>query len=53
MYSHIPPLVNLWSSFGGLEMARNGVENGSKWCAMGNLCSNANEAGFTYLRTYI
>ena len=47
------PLVLLWSPYGGSEMARNGVENGSKWCAMGNLCSNANEAGFLGMRTYV
>ena len=47
------PLVFPWSPIGDSEMARNGLEDASKWCAMGNLCSNANEAGFLGMRTYV
>lgn len=47
------PLVLLRSPHGDSEMARNGFEDGSKWCAMGNTCSSVNEAGFMGLRTYV
>ena len=47
------PLVILWSPYGDLEMARNGFEDSSKWCATGNTCSGVNEAGFVASRTLV
>ena len=57
------PLVFLWSPYGDSEMARNGFldepsgkaerEDGSKWCATGNVCSSAIETGFVTIRTFV
>ena len=57
------PLVLLWSPYGDLEMACNRFlnepsgkaerEDGSKWCATGNTCSSADEAGLVNLRSYV
>ncbi len=46
-------LVLLWSSNGDSEMARNRFEEGSKWCATGNVCGMANGTIFLGLRTYV
>ena len=43
----------LWSPHGDSEMARNGFEDGSKWCATSKICSSANEAGFVAQCTYV
>ena len=63
LYSFGDPLVLLWSPYGDSEMARNGFldepsgkaerEDGSKWCATGNVCSCANAVGFVGLQTYV
>ena len=57
------PLVFFWPPFGDSEMARSGFldepsgkaerEDSSKWCAMGNTCSNVNEACFVGMQTYV
>lgn len=47
------PLVFLRSPYGDSEMARNGFEDGLKWCSMSNTYSSVNEAGFVGLRTYV
>lgn len=47
------PLVLLLSPYGDSEMARNGSEDCSKWCATSKTCLSAYEAGLVALRTYV
>ena len=47
------PLVLLLSPYGDSEMARNGFEDGSKWCSKSNTCSSVSKTEFFGTGSYV